>query len=93
MNVRNAAIASAVASMFLAGGSMAKGKTAKKTSTVVKCAGINACKGQGECASADNACKGMNDCKGQSYKEVKTAKECSDKGGKVLAKGGMPYHM
>jgi hypothetical protein len=93
MNVRNAAIASAVASMFLAGGSMAKGKTAKKTSTVVRCAGINACKGQGECASADNACKGMNDCKGQSYKEVKTSKECADKGGKVLTSGGMPDHM
>jgi hypothetical protein len=33
----------------------------------------------------------MNDCKGQSYKEVKTAKECTDKGGKVLADNG--HHM
>lgn len=91
MNVKNAAIASAVASMFLAGASMAKGKATKKTNTVVKCGGINDCKGQGECAGADNACKGMNDCKGQSYKEVKTAKECTDKGGKVLADNG--HHM
>ena len=85
MNVMNAAIASAVASMFLAGGAMAKEKPAKSASTVVKCAGINECKGHGACAGADNACKAQNNCKGQGFEEVKSAKECKDKGGKVLA--------
>ena len=37
-----------------------------------------------ECG-ADNACKAQNQCKGQGYEEVKSAKECKDKGGKVLA--------
>ncbi|HTO95532.1 MAG TPA: hypothetical protein VMK66_00700 [Myxococcales bacterium] len=85
MNVKNAAIASAVASMFLASGAMAKDKPAKSSSTVVKCAGINECKGHGACAGADNACKAQNSCKGKGYEEVKSEKECKDKGGKVLA--------
>jgi len=41
MNVKNAAIASAVAAMFLAGGAMAKDKASKKTSSAVKCAGVD----------------------------------------------------
>jgi hypothetical protein len=85
MKVKNAAIASAVASMFLAGAAMAKDKPAKKTSAAVKCAGINECKGHGACSGADNACKAQNQCKGQGYEDVKSAKECKDKGGKVLA--------
>jgi hypothetical protein len=66
------AIASAVAAMFLAGGAMAKDKASKKTSSAVKCAGINECKGQ-------------NECKGKGFEETKSAKECADKGGEVLA--------
>ena len=85
MNVKSAAIASAVASMFLASGAMAQAKPAKTASKVVKCAGINECKGHGSCAGADNACKAQNNCKGQGFEEVKSEKECKDKGGKVLA--------
>ncbi len=85
MNVKNAAIASAVAAMFLAGGAMAKDKASKKTSSTVKCAGINECKGHGGCKGVDNACKGQNECKGKGFEETKSAKECADKGGKVLA--------
>src|SRR5207253_4920924 len=66
MNVKNAMIASAVASMFLAGAARAgdKGKTEKKTASAVKCAGINECKGHGSCSGADNSCKSHNECKG-----------------------------
>ena len=84
MNVKNAAIASAVASMFLAGGAMAKAKPAKAASTVVKCAGINECKGHGACAGAGNACGGKNACKGQGFVEVESEKACLDmKGGRL----------
>jgi hypothetical protein len=84
MNAKNAAIASAVASMFLTGAAMAKGKANKKTAEVVKCAGINECKGHGSCSGADNACKSQNECKGKGWTETASAKACEDKGGKVL---------
>jgi hypothetical protein len=78
-------LATAVASMVLAGavGSMAQDKA--KTD-MVKCVGLNDCKGKGACkAAAMNDCKGKNECKGKGFLETKTSKECSDKGGKVLA--------
>ena len=83
--MKNAVIASAVASMFLAGGAMAKGKANKKTASVVRCAGINECKGHGACAGADNACKSHNECKGKGWVETASAKDCTAKNGKVLA--------
>ncbi len=83
--MKNAAIASAVISMFLSGTAMAKGKTMKKTTQVVKCAGINECKGHGSCAGADNSCKSKNECKGKGWVETASAKECMDKGGKQLS--------
>ena len=85
MNVKNAFIASAVASMFLSGAAMAKGKAHKKTAEVVKCAGVNECKGHGACSGADNSCKSKNECKGKGWEEAKSEKACTDKGGKVLA--------
>ena len=85
MNVKNAVIASAVASMFLSGAAMAKGKAGKKTTEVVKCAGINECKGHGACSGADNSCKSKNECKGKGWTETASAKECADKNGKVLS--------
>jgi hypothetical protein len=84
MNVKNALLASAVASMFLAGAAEAKGKSNKKTSAVVKCAGVNECKGHGSCAGADNSCKSHNECKGKGWEEAKTEKACTDKGGTVV---------
>jgi hypothetical protein len=85
MSMKNVLIASAVASLFLAGAAQAKAKTGKKSTGVVKCAGINECKGHGSCSGADNSCKSKNECKGKGWEEAKSAKECTDKGGTVLA--------
>ena len=49
----------------------------------VKCFGCNSCAGKGACKGATNACAGLNACKGKGWVEV-TAKECRDKGGKIL---------
>jgi uncharacterized membrane protein len=85
MSMKNALIASAVASLFMSGAAVAKAKTSKKAAGVVKCAGINECKGQGACSGADNSCKSKNDCKGKGWTETASAKACEAKGGKVLA--------
>lgn len=82
MSMKNAVLATAVASLFASGAALAKGKTDKKASPRVKCEGINECKGHGACKSASNACKGQNGCKGQGMTET-TAKDCNTKGGKV----------
>ena len=50
----------------------------------VKCSGINSCKGTSACKSGDHACKGQNSCKGQGWTPTASAKDCTDKGGKVL---------
>jgi uncharacterized membrane protein len=81
--MKGAAVAAAVFSMFAAGAAQASDK-AKDAPKNVQCAGINSCKGQGSCAGADNACKAQNGCKGKGWVEAKSAKECTDKGGKVV---------
>ena len=60
MSIKNAVLASAVASLFLSGAAFAKDKTDKKTGSTVKCEGINECKGQGvtETTSKDCTTKG-----------------------------------
>ena len=82
MSMKNAALASAVASLFLSGAALAKDKPEKKTDNKVMCTGINECKGHGGCKSANNACKGQNGCKGQGVTET-TSDDCKAKGGKV----------
>jgi hypothetical protein len=82
MSIKNAVLASAVASLFLSGAAFAKEKTDKKSGSTVKCEGINECKGHGSCKSANNACKGQNGCKGQGVTET-SSNECTAKGGKV----------
>jgi len=82
MSIKNAVLASAVASLFVTGAAFAKDKMDKKTGSTVKCEGINECKGTGSCKSANNACKGQNGCKGQGVTET-TSKDCTAKGGKV----------
>jgi uncharacterized membrane protein len=79
--MKGAAVAAAVCSMFVAGNARADEKPKQGA---VHCAGINSCKGQGNCAGADNACKAQNSCKGKGWVEAKSAKECTDKGGKVI---------
>ncbi len=84
--MKGAVVTAAVFALFSAGGARAgeKMEKAKMGEKPVQCAGINACKGQGSCAGADNSCKAQNSCKGKGWVETKTAKECTDKGGKVL---------
>ena len=85
--MKGAVIASAVFSLFASGAALAAEKAAKpkEGAKVVKCAGVNECKGKGSCAGADNACKAQNACKGHGFTEEKSAKACTDRGGKVLA--------
>jgi hypothetical protein len=86
MNTKNALLASAVASLFLAGAARADhAKTSSKKSSTVKCAGANSCGGKGSCKSADNSCKGQNSCKGKGWTAAASEKECTDQGGKVMA--------
>jgi hypothetical protein len=74
MSMKNAVLASAVASLFLSGAALAKHKTEKKSGSTVKCEGINECKGHGSCKSANNACKGQNGCKGRRCSSVKVSR-------------------
>lgn len=85
--VKGSLVAAAVCSMFAAGAARAAEKP-MNAEKVTQCAGINACKGQGSCAGADNACKAQNSCKGKGWVETKTAKECTAKGGHVVASNG-----
>lgn len=82
-SMKGALIAAAVAGMFLANRAMAadEGKTEAKT---VKCEGSNACKGHGACSGAGHDCAGKNACKGHGWEKTSSAKECTDKGGKVV---------
>ena len=81
--LKGALIAAAVAGLFAANASLAA-DDGKKEAKDVKCAGINACKGHGACAGAGHECAGKNACKGQGWDKVSSAKECTDKSGKVV---------
>jgi uncharacterized membrane protein len=83
MKLKGALIASVVAGLFSLGmGSDAFAQ--EKDTDKVKCEGVNACKGQGACEGMGHSCAGKNACKGQGWIK-NTRKECTDKGGKVLA--------
>ncbi len=82
-------VATAVAGLFLSGHAIAKEKTKSMKEAKVHCMGINSCKGKGMCKSDANGCKGENACKGKGWVGVKTEKECTDKGGQVMAAKGM----
>jgi len=81
--MKGAVVAAAVCSMFAAGAAQASDMS-KDGPKTVNCGGINGCKGQGSCAGADNSCKAQNSCKGKGLVETKSAKECTDQGGKVV---------
>ena len=76
-------VASAVASLVLAGGLTAQADHHEK-GEAVNCAGTNACKGQGSCAGASNSCKAQNECKGQGWTEAESAEACTEAGGTVV---------
>ena len=77
-------IASAAASLIMAGALTAHADEGKKSGDAVNCAGVNACEGQGSCATAENSCAGKNGCKGKGVVELSAA-DCAKKGGKVAA--------
>ncbi len=79
--IQGAMLAGAVASMFAAGQAFA----ASSAAPVVKCTGLNSCKGTGACGGAGNSCKGQNSCKGAGITLTSSEKECTSKGGKVVA--------
>ena len=76
------AIATAAAALFSTG--LLATSTVHAADAGVKCAGSNSCKGTSECKTASSSCKGQNSCKGQGWVNAKSAKECTDKGGKVV---------
>ena len=80
---RGMLIASAAASLILAGNVVAR--AAEKAGGEVHCAGINACKGTGGCAGVANSCRGKNDCKGKGHVDVSSVDECTKAGGTVIS--------
>jgi hypothetical protein len=86
MTTRGAAIASAVAGLFL---TAAPALAADKAPAKVHCSGVNSCKGKGSCHSADNGCSGQNSCKGKGWIEL-SEKDCKAKGGTVVPATPMP---
>jgi hypothetical protein len=87
--VKSALIASAVATLFAAGPTMAKPKTGAKR---VKCAGVNKCAGKGTCKGAKNDCGAKNSCRGLGW-VIKTEKACAKAGGKVVAQVTLPVKL
>lgn len=76
------ALAATAAALFAAGSMTTLAHAAEEGS--VKCSGVNSCKGTSECKTASSECKGHNACKGQGWVNKKSAKECTDAGGKVV---------
>ncbi len=76
------AMASAAATLLLAGVNTASAESHAKTAEV-KCSGINSCKGTSACATATSGCAGQNSCKGIGWVKA-TAEECKEKGGTVI---------
>lgn len=64
MNAKKIALATAAASLFLAGPVFAEDEAADKQ---VKCEGVNACQGQSACKTDASACSGKNACKGKGF--------------------------
>ena len=82
---RGIVIATAAATLILAGGVVARAEQEKAGGETVNCAGVNTCKGQGICAGPESSCAGMNACKGKGVIAL-SAEECKKKGGKVVSK-------
>jgi len=81
---RGMLIASAAASLIIAGAVVARAEHETKAGgEMVSCSGVNACKGQGACAGGGHGCAGKNACKGQGWVDL-SKEECAKKGGKVV---------
>lgn len=85
--VKGVVLATAVGALFTARVTRAETKAPpkeKETTQQVRCGGTNDCKGKSACMSKANSCMGQNSCKGKGWTIEKSAKICTDKGGKVL---------
>jgi hypothetical protein len=78
-----AALATAVALMFVGNAMAADSPSAGAAAAQVKCTGGNACKGQSACKSAQSSCKGQNACKGKGFVMTSSVKDCQVAGGKI----------
>jgi hypothetical protein len=92
MKQKGVVIAAVVASLF-ATTSYAENTTTTTTTTApdptVHCMGVNSCRGTSACKTTmNNSCKGMNACKGRGVVNNLTAKQCAEKGGKLLDNDG-----
>ncbi len=76
-------LASAAATLLLAGATTTANAASHAKPAEVKCSGINSCKGTSACATATSACAGQNSCKGTGWIKA-TKADCDTKGGKVL---------
>ena len=85
MNAKTLMVAGAAALLIVSGAVVARADDS--AGAKVKCMGVNSCKGKGACATAKNDCKGKNGCKGQGMTRMSSAKDCTDKGGTVMAEG------
>lgn len=81
--ITGAALATAVALMFVGNAVAADTSSSAASSAQVKCVGANACQGQSACKSASSSCKGQNACKGKGFVMASTEKDCKAMGGKV----------
>lgn len=81
--ITGAALATAVALMFVGNAVAADSPTSGNSAAQVKCMGGNACKGQSACKSASSSCQGQNACKGKGFVMAPSEKECQGMGGKV----------
>jgi hypothetical protein len=80
-------IAASVASLFACNSTEQSKKVEPDPNAKIQCGGINECKGKSDCHAIDgsHSCGTENACQGKGWKSV-TAKECEEKGGKVIAK-------
>ena len=81
--ITGAALATAVALMFVGNAMAADSSSSDASSAQVKCVGGNACKGQSACKSASSSCKGQNACKGKGFVMSSNEKDCKAAGGTV----------
>jgi hypothetical protein len=84
--LKGMAVATAVVGLLSAGYGLKADQGGKEEPKTVKCQGINSCAGHGECGAPDGShdCAGKNSCKGKGWVKVKSADECTEKGGTVL---------
>ena len=75
MKIRNAAIASAAAALFVAGVGTPAAPAQAEEAEKIKCEGVNSCKGESSCKTLFSECAGHNECKGKGFVML-TPEEC-----------------